>query len=92
MFNVDLRGYDHREVPVANAQDWKACKAGCDAGRECKAWTLVPERKICVLKWETVRSLYRRIAAASSGLREWPARVPDKAEQSKDICRTEALG
>jgi len=45
MFNVDLRGYDHREVPVANAQDWKACKAACDADGQCKALTLVPERK-----------------------------------------------
>lgn len=52
MFNVNIMGYDHREFAVANANDWQSCKRGCDADGNCQAWTLVPERKMCYMKWD----------------------------------------
>lgn len=82
MFNVDLRGYDHREVPVANAQDWKACKAACDADGQCKAWTLVPERKICFLKWENNTELLSANSCCVTGIKGM-ASAGAEAKQSK---------
>lgn len=88
MFNVDLRGYDHREVPVANVQDWKACKAACDGGGQCEAWTLVPEHKICFLKWDNNTELLsansccivgiKGMASAGAGAKQSTVKAPDK--------------
>lgn len=52
MFNVDLRGYDHREFGLARRDDWKTCKAACDRDGRCQAWTVSQEASTCYLKWE----------------------------------------
>lgn len=52
MFNVDLRGYDHREFGLARRDDWKTCKAACDGDGRCQAWTVSQEASTCYLKWE----------------------------------------
>lgn len=69
MFNVDLRGYDHREIAVAQAQDWKSCKAACDNDGQCKAWTLVPERKLCFLKWDDNPELLSSNSCCITGIK-----------------------
>jgi len=82
MFNVDMRGYDHREIPVANPLDWKSCKAACDADSGCKAWTLVPERRLCFLKWEDNPELLSPNTCCITAIKGMPSAGPE-AKQSR---------
>lgn len=52
LFNVDLRGYDHREFGLARRDDWKTCKAACEEDGQCQAWTVSQDASTCYLKWD----------------------------------------
>lgn len=69
MFDANLMGYDRREFVMRRGEDWKRCKAACDADSGCNAWTVSRENNTCYLKWDGNPELVSYNACCVTGLK-----------------------
>lgn len=69
MFDANLLGYDRREFGLKRGEDWKRCRAACDADSGCQAWTVSRENNTCYLKWDGNPELVSYNACCVTGLK-----------------------
>ena len=69
MFDANIMGYDRREFVLKRGEDWKRCKAACEADGGCQAWTVSRENNTCYLKWDGYPELVSYNACCVTGIK-----------------------
>lgn len=69
IFSANISGYDRREFGLRRGEDWRRCRAACDADSGCHGWTLSNNNNTCYLKWDGNPELVKYDACCTTGLK-----------------------
>lgn len=91
LYNANIFGFDYREFRVADRNDWRSCKAACDADNRCKAWTQVPNYDSCYLKTTGDANLLSNDECCITGIKGMASAGGGAAEQRRTVRTPEEL-